>query len=221
MVPGSYILLAFKDSGCGMNDETLRHIFEPFFTTKAVGHGTGLGLATVYGIVKQLDGYVEVTSHPGEGTSFLIYLPSVVGEAVATGEVATVAPDRSRHQVRATILLVEDNQMVREMAQDLLELHGFTVLSADSPATALEIEQIHSGTIELMITDVVMPEMNGMELYEVMQERRPRLPVIYMSGYTNDLVIHDGTLEEQVNFLKKPFSAEQLVERVWKTLGAE
>jgi DNA-binding NtrC family response regulator len=114
---------------------------------------------------------------------------------------------------------VEDNQMVREMAQDLLEYNGFTVLAADSPLKALEIEREQAGVIDLMITDVVMPEMNGMQLNEAIQLRRPALPVLYISGYTSDVVIHNGTLEEEVNFLKKPFSAEQLIEKVWRALA--
>lgn len=219
MVAGPYILLAFRDSGCGMDDETLRHIFEPFFTTKPVGHGTGLGLATVYGIVKQHEGYIEVRSHLGEGTSFVIYLPAVAEAGQVAGRVAAVEREYSGVQTKATILLVEDNTMVREMAQDLLDQFGFTVLVADSPRRALEMEREHIGPIDLMVTDVVMPEMDGMQLYEALQERRPGLPVIYISGYTSDLVIHNGTLEEEVNFLKKPFSAEQLVEKVRRALG--
>jgi len=219
MLAGPYILLAFRDSGCGMDDETLRHIFEPFFTTKPVGHGTGLGLATVYGIVKQHEGYIEVRSHLGEGTSFVIYLPAVAEAGQVAGRVAAVEREYSGGQTEATILLVEDNTMVREMAQDLLDQFGFTVLAADSPRRALEMEREHIGPIDLMVTDVVMPEMDGMQLYEALQERRPGLPVIYISGYTSDLVIHNGTLEEEVNFLKKPFSAEQLVEKVRRALG--
>ncbi len=214
MVPGSYILLAFKDNGCGMDNETLRHIYEPFFTTKPIGHGTGLGLATVYGIIKQHEGYIETRSHLGEGTSFLIYLPVTLDE-MPEADYSPLPDDNRPHvSTSATILLVEDNIMVREMAVDLLESEGFTVLVADSPLKALEIERSFTGTIELLLTDVVMPEMNGMELYESLQDRRPTMSVLYISGYTSDVVIHDGTLEEEVNFLRKPFTVEQLIERV-------
>ncbi|MDA8430623.1 MAG: PAS domain S-box protein [Geobacteraceae bacterium] len=219
LAPGPYILLAFKDTGCGMDEGTLRHIYEPFFTTKAVGHGTGLGLATVYGIVKQHEGYIEVRSRVGEGTTFSIYLPATVAEGLPAGVAASAAYDMSDHSDFKTILLVEDNQMVREMALDLLESNGFKVLEADSPSMALEIERSYSGAIDLLVTDVIMPGMNGMELFERLQERRPGLPVLYISGYTSDVVIHNGTLEEEVSFLKKPFTAEQLVEMVRRTMG--
>lgn len=214
MLPGKYVLLAFKDDGCGMSDETLRHIYEPFFTTKPIGHGTGLGLATVYGIIKQHEGYVETNSHVGEGTTFLIYLPETA-EQVVVVEDSEVATATGRPLVTAiTILLVEDNNMVRDMAVDLLESEGYTVLVADSPMKARELEQSFTGTINLLLTDVVMPDMNGMELYETLLERRPGMPVLYISGYASDVVVHNGALEEEVNFLKKPFTAEQLKERV-------
>lgn len=213
MLPGNYILLAFKDNGCGMDDETLRHIYEPFFTTKAVGHGTGLGLATVYGIVKQHEGYIVTHSRAGEGTSFLIYLPATTEEKAAVD--GSSDNDAGKQEAGAsTILLVEDNIMVREMAVDLLESDGYTVLIADSPLKAREIERAYGGTIDLLLTDVVMPEMNGMELYEVLNERRPGMPVLYISGYTSDVTVHDGELGEMVNFLKKPFTVEQFRERV-------
>lgn len=219
MQAGSYILLAFKDNGCGMDDATLRHIYEPFFTTKAVGHGTGLGLATVYGIIKQHEGYIETRSHVGEGTSFLIYLPSTTEKISDSDDLSPPSVARAPDSGTATILLVEDNVMVREMAVDLLESEGYTVLVADSPLKAQDIERSFDGTIDLLLTDVVMPEMNGMELYESLQDRRPAMPVLYISGYTNDVVIHEGTLEEQVNFLKKPFTVEQLIERVKQVIG--
>lgn len=219
MLPGSYILLAFKDNGCGMDNDTLRHIYEPFFTTKAIGHGTGLGLATVYGIIKQHEGYIETRSRLGEGTSFLIYLPATTKEMMATDESVSTSENSLHDSASATILLVEDNIMVREMAVDLLESEGYTVLVADSPLQAQKIEQSFDGTIDLLLTDVVMPEMNGMELYESLQDRRPAMPVLYISGYTSDVVIHGGTLEEEVNFLRKPFTVEQFSERVKQVLG--
>jgi CheY-like chemotaxis protein len=221
MVPGSYILLAFTDTGSGMNDDTLRHIYEPFFTTKAVGHGTGLGLATVYGIIKQHEGYIEARSRVGKGTTFSIYLPATVEESAVAEELQPVSLGRTSRTDTDTILLVEDNQMVREMVVDLLELSGFMVLAADSPMQAQDLEREHDGTIDLMVTDVIMPEMNGMELYEILQVKRPGMPVLYISGYTSDVIIHDGTLEEEVTFLKKPFTAEEFMERIRRTLSKE
>src|SRR5512133_2883533 len=221
MLPGPYILLGFKDTGCGMDDETLRHIYEPFFTTKAVGHGTGLGLATVYGIIKQHEGYIEARSRVGEGTAFSIYLPATTEEeALGAASVPSAVHERADRRVDSTILLVEDNRMVLEMAVELLESHGFRILAADSPLKALEIEHTCGGTIDLLVTDVVMPEMNGMELYERLQERRPGMPVLYMSGYTSDVVIHGGTLEEEVIFIKKPFTSEQFIAPIRRILGA-
>lgn len=219
MVPGSYILLTFKDSGCGMSDETLRHIYEPFYTTKAVGHGTGLGLATVYGIVKQHEGYIEARSQVGTGTSFLIYIPVTSDELALNNAKASTPDNSSQNSAVATILLVEDNTMVREMAIDLLESEKYTVLVADSPLKAQEIERNFAGVIDLLLTDVVMPEMNGMELYESLQDSRPTMKVLYISGYTSDVVIHGGTLEEEVNFLSKPFTVEQFIERVRQLVG--
>jgi two-component system, cell cycle sensor histidine kinase and response regulator CckA len=218
MAPGPYILLAFKDSGCGMDDTTLQHIYEPFFTTKAVGHGTGLGLATVYGIIKQHEGYIEARSHVGQGTTFVIYLPATTDKGMTAGGTPPSASDRPVRSIHAAILLVEDNQMVREMTVDLLESNGFQVLAAGSPVLAMDMERSYEGTIDLLVTDMIMPEMNGMELYERLQVRRPGLPVLYISGYTSDVVIHDGTLEEEVAFLKKPFTAEHFLEMVRRAL---
>ena len=219
MPPGPYILLVFKDTGCGMCEETLLHIFEPFFTTKPVGHGTGLGLATVYGIVKQHEGQIEVRSRTGKGTSFSIYLPASAQARPAFGVVYPVAQQDPAFSGNTTILLVEDNQMVREMIVDLLESNKFRVLAADTPMKAQEIERTHGGTIDLMVTDVIMPGMNGMELYESLRGRRPAMPVIYMSGYTSDVAVHDDALEDEVMFLHKPFTSEQFMEKARRALG--
>jgi CheY-like chemotaxis protein len=219
MGSGSYILLEFKDTGCGMDSETLRHIYEPFFTTKSVGHGTGLGLATVHGIIKQHKGYITARSRVGHGTSFVIYLPATTEKDGTTEAAPLAVPGRPDNPATATILLVEDNQMVREMAVELLESNGFTVLAADSPLQAQEIDQAYDGVIDLMISDVIMPQMNGMELYGILQKRHPGMPVLYISGYTSDVVVHDDTREEEIMFLKKPFTAEQFLERVRRSLA--
>jgi two-component system cell cycle sensor histidine kinase/response regulator CckA len=219
--PGPYILLSFSDNGCGMEDDVLHHIFEPFFTTKAIGHGTGLGLATVYGIVKQHEGYIEVRSRVKAGTSFEIYLPASVAGNMPV-EMRLPVPENSlQGSTDRTILVVEDNEMVRDMVVDLLGSSGFRVLDADTPSRAQEIECSHDGPINLLVTDVVMPEMNGPDLYERLLAKRPRLPVLYISGYTSDVVIHDGTLQEEVNFLKKPFTAEQFIERIRQVLDSQ
>jgi hypothetical protein len=216
--PGPYVLLGFRDDGRGMNDETLAHIFEPFFTTKQVGHGTGLGLATVYGIVKQHESYITVISREGHGTAFDIYFPYKheasfrVGEAVKAGITGNVST------AGKTILVVEDNDMVRTMMVELLESAECRVLAADRPSKAMQIVSERGDDIDLMVTDVIMPEMNGNELYENLIKSLPGLKVLYISGYTNELFVHNGTMEEGINFLQKPFTAERLLERVQQTL---
>jgi PAS domain S-box-containing protein len=214
MKPGPYILLAFSDNGCGMEDDVLLHIFEPFFTTKAIGHGTGLGLATVFGIIKQHEGYIKVHSRVGEGTSFTVYLPEHAGDMSGTSDTNTAASSLLREQTNGTVLVVDDNEMVREMAAELLKYHGYTVLVAESPAQAMGLASLHPGSIDLLVTDVVMPEINGPELYERLAETYASLPVLYISGYTYDVVLHKGSLAEEVSFLSKPFTSEQFIDRV-------
>jgi PAS domain S-box-containing protein len=216
---GRYVLLVFADDGCGMPEEVLQHIFEPFYTTKPLGHGTGLGLAMVYGIVKQHDGLVEVTSRVGKGTTFKIYLPAQTGEPQRTeGTVQLMTPGTDTAQ-QQTVLVVEDNAMVRDMAVELLTAAGYRVLAAESPLVALALAEHHAGVIDGLVSDVIMPEMNGLELYERLQERFPGLPVLFMSGYTSDVAIHGGTLEEGVNVLLKPFTTDQFLRRVREVLG--
>jgi len=217
--PGPYVLLAFSDNGCGMGEETLRHIYEPFFTTKEVGRGTGLGLATVYGLVKQHDGYIEVWSRPGEGTSFKIFLP--MSQTVARpSPVAGPGPTAERAiGAGKTILLVEDNVMIREMAEELLAGYGYQVLAAAIPSDAIDLAACHGGEIDLLVTDVVMPQMNGPELHERLLDNHSRLPVLYISGYSSQVVLHKDTLETETNFLTKPFTLEQFLERIRQILS--
>ncbi|ABQ26213.1 ATP-binding protein [Geotalea uraniireducens] len=213
--PGPYALLDFSDNGCGMNDETLSHIFEPFFTTKQVGHGTGLGLATVYGIIKQHEGYISVKSRVGEGTTFSIYLP-LSREPITTtsaDSVVTATTDGATTGER-TILVVEDNEMVRTMTVELLESSGYRVLVADRPSAAVELMNRYGNSVALLVSDVIMPEMSGQELHENLLETFPDLKVLYISGYTNELFVHRGMLEEGVNFLQKPFTTEKLLKEV-------
>ena len=220
MRSGPHVLLAFADNGCGMDDETLSHIFEPFFTTKQVGRGTGLGLATVYGVVKQHEGYIAVDSHVGRGTTFTIYLPAKANP-IPSSNPEPAQRDLQAEQTgsRGMVLVVEDNKMVRDLVVELLETSGYGVLAAETPAEAYEMAQVHPDIIDLLVTDVVMPGMNGQELYERLLEMKSRLPVLFISGYTSDVNVHSGSLEEGVNFLQKPFTCEQFIERVRQTLA--
>ncbi len=211
-IPGSYVQLAVSDDGCGMDGETLRHVFEPFFTTKGLGQGTGLGLATVYGVVRQNEGFVNVYSEPGQGTTFRIYLPRHESEGIpASGEAeAPGAANRGGE----TLLLVEDEPAILNMGRAMLERMGYRVLAAGSPGEALRQVREWEGRIDLLLTDVVMPEMNGRELAGRLQAAYPDLKVLFMSGYTSNVVAHRGVLDEGVNFLQKPFSLATLSAKV-------
>lgn len=216
MIPGKYALLTVTDNGSGMDDETLAHLFEPFYTTKQVGKGTGLGLSTVYGIVKQHEGFVDVCSSLGHGTVFRIFLPlRAIDEAVVekTADVAL-----NSQGCGGTILVVDDNDMIREMLVEILEESGYSVYSAGTPGEALKIADGMTGDISLLLTDVVMPEMNGMELYERLLLKYGDLKVMYISGYTSKFSIHGGVLEDGVNFLPKPFTVQELLERIQRLL---
>jgi two-component system cell cycle sensor histidine kinase/response regulator CckA len=206
-----YVLLEVADTGQGMDAETLEHVFEPLFTTKEVGKGTGLGLATVYGIVRQSGGHISVTSAPGSGTTFRILLPQTnqaVGPA-GTSDAPTIAPAPT-----GTILLVEDNAPVRDLVHEILEQHHFTVLEASSAGDAVVIATGHEGPIDLMITDVVMPGRNGGELVGRMEQVRPGMPVLYMSGYGSDVLASRAILPDHATFLQKPFTEEALIAKI-------
>ncbi len=209
--PGKFVLLAVSDSGCGMDRETLQSIFEPFFTTKEVYKGTGLGLSTVYGIVKQNGGFLNVYSEPGSGTTFKIYLPCA-REEISQEEGRREKERESRGT--ETILLVEDEQAILKLGKTILKQHGYTVLTARGPAEALELVKSLSSPINLLITDVIMPEMSGKDLYERLRLDNPHLACIFMSGYTANVIAHNGVLDKGVNFLQKPFSVHTLTEKV-------
>ncbi|HPG67234.1 MAG TPA: PAS domain S-box protein [Candidatus Hydrogenedentes bacterium] len=213
---GSYAMLTVSDTGHGMSEKTAEHIFEPFFTTKAQGKGTGLGLSTVYGIVKQHGGYIWVYTEPGKGTTFRIYLPHVDEPA---GVETTVEP-QTVSGGNETVLLVEDDPSVRRMARRILDKAGYHVLDAANGLEALRVFEAEGKAIELVVTDVIMPEMNGRELYERIAATRPDIRVLYMSGYTDNVIAHHGILNEGTFFLQKPFSARALTAKVREVLDA-
>ncbi len=214
--PGEYVMLAISDTGMGMDAETQSHIFEPFFSTKGP-KGTGLGLSTVYGIVKQSEGYVWVYSEPGKGTTFKIYLPrvSATGEAIAVQPAVAAAKAEPGHE---TILLVEDEANLRRLARQSLENQGYSVLEAADGAAAIQLSNAHPGPIHLLLTDVIMPGMNGRELALRISSLRPETKVLYMSGYTENAIGHNGTLDAGVNLLQKPFTLPALKAKVREVL---
>ncbi|MGH9706015.1 MAG: PAS domain S-box protein [Candidatus Acidiferrales bacterium] len=219
MAPGRYVMLAVTDNGCGMDGETQAHIFEPFFTTKEKGKGTGLGLATVYGIVKQSGGYVWVYSEPGQGSSFKIYLPRIEDEASTTGN-ARAEDSRSLPRGSETILLVEDEKGVRELTREYLQMCGYSVIDAENGHTALELAAMHAGPVQLLMTDVVMPGISGRELADRIKRLRPEIKILYMSGYTDQAVVHHGILESDAILLQKPFTLAALASKLRELLNA-
>jgi two-component system, cell cycle sensor histidine kinase and response regulator CckA len=208
---GDYVMLAVEDTGVGIDPTVLDRIFDPFFTTKAPGEGTGLGLATVRGIVEQSGGLITAYSEPGVGTTFKIYLPQTVGEPVAPAAKEESRPITGGGE---RLLLVEDNDAVRRLAYEALSLSGYEVVQAESPREAIELTETDDRPFDLLVTDVVMPEMNGRELADYLRAVRPGLAVLFTSGYTDDAMISRGVLTEGSAFLQKPFSVEQLLRRI-------
>ncbi|MBI4460877.1 MAG: PAS domain S-box protein [Acidobacteria bacterium] len=213
--PGPYVLLVVSDTGIGMSQQVRAQIFEPFFTTKPMGKGTGLGLATVYGIVKQSGGYIWVYSEPGRGTTFKIYLPRAEGIAEASPSPINSA---SLPKGSETVLIVEDEPAVRELAREFLESSGYRVLDADCGAAALALARQQHGPIHLLLTDVIMPQMNGKELAGELGRFLPATKVLYMSGYTDEMIAHHGILKPGIHFLQKPFTREALAKKVREAL---
>ena len=213
--PGQYVMFSVTDTGHGMDAETQKHIFEPFFTTKEKGYGTGLGLATVYGIIKQSGGNIWVYSEPGRGTSFKIYLPAVQ-EAPEPHEHVHVAPPS--HRGSETILVVEDEDKLRKLIAEVLSGLGYTVLQARNGPEALAIAGKYQPPIDLLVTDVVMPQMGGRELGDRITKMRPDTKVLYMSGYPDNAIVHQGVLEQNVLFLQKPFTTNSLSRKVREIL---
>ncbi|MCD6305211.1 MAG: response regulator [Deltaproteobacteria bacterium] len=216
--PGGYVMLAVSDSGTGMDKETQSHIFEPFFTTKERGKGTGLGLSTVHGIVKQNNGFIRVYSEPGQGSAFKVYLPKAKGDEASE--------EKDRHPVTGpggseTVLIVEDDDLLRKLLQNTLQQYGYKVLEAENGEGALKLSEAYVGSIDLLITDVVMPKLGGKETAERLQSLHPRMKVLYMSGYTDNAIVHHGFLGTGLNFLEKPFSPEALLRKVREIMDIE
>jgi CheY-like chemotaxis protein len=214
--PGPHVMLAISDTGTGMDSETLSHIFEPFFTTKETGKGTGLGLSMVYGIVKQSNGYIMPYSEPGRGTTFKIYFPR-------TEEIVSPIQKTEEEIPRGTetILVVEDEPALRELTCVLLEDAGYTVLESSGPEDAMETAKDAQSRIDLLLTDVVMPRLDGRELANQMVSLRPDLKVLYMSGYTDDVIVHRGVLKQGTVLVQKPFTKRTLLQKVRETLDSQ
>jgi two-component system cell cycle sensor histidine kinase/response regulator CckA len=209
-IPGPFVLLGVSDDGAGMDGETLQNAFEPFFTTKEQGKGTGLGLAMVYGIVKQNGGFINIYSEQGRGTSFKIFIPKILEE----GESWEKNEESPAITGTGTVLIVEDDDMVRKIASEMLEAVGYTVIAIGKPEEALALCGDPGAAIDLLITDVIMPGMSGKELRDRVELTRPGIKVLFMSGYTSDVIAHRGVLEEGVHFLQKPFSMNDLARKV-------
>ncbi|MCG8552173.1 MAG: response regulator, partial [Desulfobacterales bacterium] len=205
-----YVCLAVSDNGCGMDDKTVSQIFEPFFTTKEAGKGTGLGLSTIYGIIKQNNGFVNVYSEPGRGTTFKLYFRRYIGDSAALD---------TQHKIKAvpigteTILLVEDEPAILKMISSALSKNGYNVLKANMPDEAINLAG-ENKTIDLLLTDVIMPAMNGRQLAELIKDRHPSMLCLYMSGYTADVIAHHGVLDKNINFITKPFTVKNLLRKI-------
>ncbi|WP_051689930.1 hybrid sensor histidine kinase/response regulator [Pelobacter seleniigenes] len=216
IVIGDYVRLSVQDNGCGMDPETLAHIFEPFFTTKDPGIGTGLGLATVLGAVKQHKGYVYASSEPGQWTIFNVYLPRAEGVV----QIETSPLDRPVREGSETVLLVEDDPMLLNLLKSILEENGYTVLAATNPAAALSLAREYQGSILLLLSDLIMPVMNGRQLFEKLHPLRPEMKVLFMSGYSDDIISSQGVIHEHIHVLQKPIETDLLISTVRNILDA-
>jgi len=217
VIPGDYVMLAVTDTGCGMSEATQTRIFEPFFTTKPAGRGTGLGLSTVYGIVKQSAGNIWLYSEPDKGTTFKIYLPAL--DALPE-EIGKTAPIEAARQGSGTVLLVEDDEQLRRLTHRALATQGYVVLEADRGRLALDIARRHNGPIDLLLTDLVMPDINGRKLADALRAARPGLRVLFMSGYPDSAIVNHGMLEAGVAYLAKPFTTDAVARKVREVLNA-
>jgi len=217
VVPGEYVHLKVNDNGCGMEKEVQEHIFEPFFTTKDVGEGTGLGLATVHGVIEQNKGYIDVISAPGKGSAFSIYLPRFTGEVEEVRARGAISVPQARGE---TVLVVEDELSLREICRLFLNRLGYKTLVAETPEVALNLAGQYTEPIHLLLTDVIMPGMNGRELARTMSSLKPNIRPLFMSGYTADIIVRQGVVDEGVHFLAKPFSCDALALKVREVLDS-
>ncbi len=215
---GSYVKLSVGDTGCGMDSETIDHLFEPFFTTKEMGKGTGLGLASVYGMVKQNKGFIHVNSEPGQGTTFNVFLPSLAVKTFGSGETTLAPMTEHGHE---TVMVVEDEPAILKMTSLMLEKLGYQVLPVGKPEEAIRLAQTHTGRIDLLMTDVIMPQMNGRALANTLIALHPDLKLLFMSGYTANVIAHHSVLDEGVHFIQKPFSRKELAAKVRQILGPQ
>jgi CheY-like chemotaxis protein len=215
--PGTYVRISVSDTGVGIDAQARERVFEPFYTTKDVGKGTGLGLSIVYGIIKQHNGYINVYSELGEGTTFKIYLPAINGETEKTEKFEMEAPPRGSE----TVLLAEDEPMVRGLVKSMLEEFGYTVVVAEDGVDAIEKHGVSNGAIKLLILDVIMPKKNGKEVYDEIKKIQPDTEAIFMSGYTDDILNRRGILEENLNFVSKPLTQTILLQKVREVLDRQ
>ena len=210
--PGDYVMLTVRDTGCGMDAATLANVFDPFFTTKGFGQGTGLGLATVYGVVKQNGGSISVASKVGAGTVFTLFFPRHAGRPESHLRLHSVNPSPPSGQ--ETILLVEDEPALLDLTATVLADLGYTVLAAAKPSEAMRLASEHAGAIELLVTDIIMPEMNGRDLARLVHSQFPHIKCLFMSGYSDEPIVQDSATSEGVNFIQKPWSRQALADRV-------
>jgi nitrogen-specific signal transduction histidine kinase/CheY-like chemotaxis protein len=214
---GRFVMLRVSDTGEGMDEDTRQRVFDPFFTTKELGHGTGLGLATVYGIVKQHGGHIRLCSEQGAGSTFTCYFPASEGEALTAPSESAQGRATPGHE---TIMVAEDNGMVRDLAVRILRAQGYSVLSAKDGGDCLRQLDDETGPLDLLLTDVVMPDINGKALFDEVSARSPRTKVLFMSGYTEDVIVHHGVLDEEVPFIQKPFTVDKLTAAVRAVLDS-
>ena len=210
------VLLEVRDTGVGMDEQTRARVFEPFFTSKELGKGTGLGLSTVYGIVSQARGRIEVESEPGQGAVFTVYFPAAPAETDDSAPIKSVSAPKGKE----TILLVEDEAAVRTLAQTFLGRVGYNVLAADSGPAAIALWEQHRGHVDVLLTDVIMPQMSGGDLAHKLREINPRLKILFMSGYTDDMIASHGVLAGETQLIQKPFSSEALARKLRDVLDA-